>query len=65
LKVRKVPKKERERIIEESLDLVGMRIFSRALAHNLSGGETQRVAIARALAPWLTTFPAEKHSELP
>ena len=50
LKVRKVPKKERERIIEESLDLVGMRIFSRALAHNLSGGETQRVAIARALA---------------
>ena len=50
LKIRKVPKKERERIIEESLDLVGMRFFSRAMAHHLSGGETQRVAIARALA---------------
>jgi tungstate transport system ATP-binding protein len=50
LKIRNVPKKERERIIDESLDLVGMRFFSRALAHNLSGGETQRVAIARALA---------------
>jgi tungstate transport system ATP-binding protein len=50
LRIRKVPKKERERIIEESLDLVGMRFFSRAPAHNLSGGETQRVAIARALA---------------
>jgi tungstate transport system ATP-binding protein len=50
LKIRKVPKKERERIIEESLELVGMRYFSSTSAQNLSGGETQRVAIARALA---------------
>ncbi len=50
LKIRKVDKKERLRIIGESLDLVGMREFSNAPAQHLSGGETQRVAIARALA---------------
>jgi tungstate transport system ATP-binding protein len=50
LKIRKINKKERYRIIDESLDLVGMREFSSAPAQHLSGGETQRVAIARALA---------------
>ena len=50
LKIRRIPKKERDFIIEESLDLVGMRHFIQAPAHRLSGGETQRVAIARALA---------------
>ena len=50
LKIRKIDKKERVRIIDESLDLVGMREFSNAPAQHLSGGETQRVAIARALA---------------
>ena len=50
LKIRKIDKRERARIIDESLDLVGMREFSNAPAQHLSGGETQRVAIARALA---------------
>jgi tungstate transport system ATP-binding protein len=50
LKIRGISKMERQRIVEESLDLVGMQGFSHALAHKLSGGETQRVAIARALA---------------
>ena len=50
LKIRKLQKRQRARIIEESLDVVGMRYFSTAMAHHLSGGETQRVAIARALA---------------
>jgi len=50
LKIRRIPKKERDFIIEESLDLVGMLHFIQAPAHRLSGGETQRVAIARALA---------------
>ena len=50
LKIRRIPTKERVHIIEESLDLVGMRHFAQAPAHQLSGGETQRVAIARALA---------------
>jgi len=50
LKVRRVPKQERDRIITESLELVGMHHLAQAPAHRLSGGETQRVAIARALA---------------
>jgi len=50
LKIRQVPQKEREHIIAESLELVGMRHLAQAPAHQLSGGETQRVAIARALA---------------
>jgi tungstate transport system ATP-binding protein len=50
LKIRQIPKKERELIIKEALELVGMRHLAAAPAHRLSGGETQRVAIARALA---------------
>ncbi|MDM8543165.1 ABC transporter ATP-binding protein [Desulfococcaceae bacterium HSG9] len=50
LKIRKIVPKQRKRIIEESLELVGMRDFITAPAHTLSGGETQRVALARALA---------------
>ena len=57
LKIRKMPKKKRERIIEESLELVGMRYFSSASAQNLSGGETQRVAIARVLALSVKRLP--------
>jgi len=50
LKIRKIAHKQRERIIEKSLEMVGMRDFITAPAHTLSGGETQRVAFARALA---------------
>ena len=50
LKIRGVGQRERERIIDEALDLVGMRSFIKSQAQHLSGGETQRVAIARALA---------------
>ena len=50
LKVRNIPRKRRSRIVEDVLELVGMRSFSQAQAHRLSGGETQRVALARALA---------------
>jgi tungstate transport system ATP-binding protein len=50
LKIRRIPKNKRAEIIEESLDLVGLRHVAQAPAHRLSGGETQRVAIARALA---------------
>jgi tungstate transport system ATP-binding protein len=49
LKIRAVPAADRRPLIEETLDLVGMRSFMRYPAHQLSGGETQRVALARAL----------------
>ena len=50
LKIRKISPKERRHIIEETLELVGMKDFIQAPAPKLSGGETQRVALARALA---------------
>ncbi|MCP4682623.1 MAG: ATP-binding cassette domain-containing protein [Desulfobacterales bacterium] len=50
LKIRRVPKVERRRLMEELLELVRMDEFKHARAAYLSGGETQRVAIARALA---------------
>ncbi|MFH1090508.1 MAG: ATP-binding cassette domain-containing protein [Pseudomonadota bacterium] len=50
LAVRKVPKKERARMVAEALDMVGLRAYAHEKAHKLSGGETQRAAIARALA---------------
>jgi tungstate transport system ATP-binding protein len=50
LRIRKTPREQRDGIVEELLQLVGMGEFRHAKAHRLSGGETQRVAIARALA---------------
>ncbi len=50
LRIRRKAKAERDRIVGELLDLVGMGAFRYAKAYKLSGGETQRVAIARALA---------------
>ncbi|CAB5118356.1 hypothetical protein D3OALGA1CA_2434 [Olavius algarvensis associated proteobacterium Delta 3] len=49
LKVRRIPAAERQRMIADALDLVGMNRFAHAMGHHLSGGETQRVALARAL----------------
>jgi NitT/TauT family transport system ATP-binding protein len=42
--------RERERRVEEYLQLVGMRGFERVYIHEISGGMKQRVALARALA---------------
>jgi energy-coupling factor transporter ATP-binding protein EcfA2 len=50
LKVRKVPREQHSRRIEESLRAVGMEHLSHRQAQSLSGGERQRLAVARALA---------------
>ncbi|WP_427158007.1 nitrate ABC transporter ATP-binding protein [Aliinostoc sp. HNIBRCY26] len=44
------PKGERRGIIEEHIDMVGLRHAANKRPHELSGGMKQRVAIARALA---------------
>ena len=50
-RMHKVPRDERQRLVAELLDLVGLPgAHGRAVA-TLSGGEQQRVALARALAP--------------
>ena len=49
LKLRKVPRAERKRRIEETLDLVEMGAYADRYPHALSGGQQQRVALARTL----------------
>ncbi|WGF88055.1 ABC transporter ATP-binding protein [Marinivivus vitaminiproducens] len=49
LKLRRIPKAERARRIEESLELVEMTRFADRYPHALSGGQQQRVALARTL----------------
>ncbi len=50
LKIRNIPKKDRDERIQRSLNLVGLNGFQKRRARELSGGEIQRVAIAQALA---------------
>jgi putative spermidine/putrescine transport system ATP-binding protein len=49
LKQRKVPRAERERRVEETLELVGLQGVGRRYPRELSGGQQQRVAFARAI----------------
>jgi spermidine/putrescine transport system ATP-binding protein len=49
LKLKKVPRDERTRKVEEMLDLVGLSGYATRRPNQLSGGQQQRVALARAL----------------
>lgn len=50
LRVKKRPKDEVRNVVEDIIDVVGLRGFERHYPHQISGGMKQRVAIARAFA---------------
>jgi D-methionine transport system ATP-binding protein len=50
LEITKVPREERNRRVEELIELVGLKGREDAYPSQLSGGQKQRVGIARALA---------------
>ena len=50
LQVRKMPKEEMEKRIDEMLSIVHLEAHKNKYPHQLSGGQQQRIALARALA---------------
>ncbi|GAB10765.1 sulfate ABC transporter ATP-binding protein [Gordonia araii NBRC 100433] len=50
LKIRKRPKEEIDKKVDELLDIVGLTVFQKRFPAQLSGGQRQRMALARALA---------------
>ncbi len=50
LKIKKVPKEKRKKIVEEMLNMVGLKGYENRTIDRLSGGEQQRVALARTVA---------------
>jgi NitT/TauT family transport system ATP-binding protein len=50
LKIRKIPKEEREVIVKRCISLVGLDGHEKKYPHELSGGMKQRVQIARSMA---------------
>ncbi len=50
LRIKKYPSNEIRRIVDDIVDVVGLRGFEKFYPHQISGGMKQRVAIARAFA---------------
>jgi len=50
LKIRKIPKKQADEIVDRYLEIIKLTPFRKSYPKELSGGMQQRVAIARALA---------------
>jgi len=50
LKIRKRPKAEVNKKVDELLEIVGLEVFQKRYPAQLSGGQRQRMALARALA---------------
>jgi iron(III) transport system ATP-binding protein len=49
LRIRNIPKNEKNQRIESALELVGLGSYGNRYPHELSGGQQQRVALARAI----------------
>ncbi len=49
--LRTVSRRERQKRVSETLELVGLGHLAKRRPHELSGGQQQRVALARAIAP--------------
>lgn len=56
LKNKKIPKAERNKLIEEAAEIVGLTPYLNRMPSQLSGGQRQRVALARAMVKTPSVF---------